>query len=55
MNKSEAISRAADHIRQTIPTSDISGRMVMAAFMQDSIDHEYGEEDGTERKEAGHS
>jgi len=31
---------AAEHIRQTIPMSDMGGRMVMAAFLKDSIDHE---------------
>lgn len=39
MDKSEAIAQAAEHIRRR--TSDIGGQMVLAAFMQDSIDHEY--------------
>ena len=51
MSKHEAIKLAADHIR--LRTSDIGGQMVLAAFMQDSIDQEYG--DGTERKEDGDS
>jgi hypothetical protein len=42
MDKNEAIARAAEHIRRS--TSDIGGQMVMAAFAQESIDHEYGTE-----------
>lgn len=34
----ERYGDAAAHIRRTIPISDIGGRMVMAAFMKDSID-----------------
>lgn len=40
--RQDKYSEAAAYIRRTIPTSDVGGRMVMAAFMKDSIDHEEG-------------
>ena len=43
--KDKAIDRAAEHIRRQCPPSDVAGRMVLAAFAMDSINHEYGEDE----------
>jgi len=57
MDRREAERNAAAHILRT--TSDVGGRMVLAAFAQDSINQEYGEEprreeDRTEPEETDH-
>lgn len=31
--------QALDHIKRTIPATDCGGRIVMAVFLQDSINH----------------
>lgn len=44
--KRDEYIEAAEYIRRTCP-HDVGGRMVLAAFMKDSIDHRYD----VERKE----
>ncbi len=45
MTKEDQYSEAAAYIQRTIPISDIGGRMVMAAFLKDSIDQEFKEKE----------
>ncbi len=41
MTRDDQIIAAAEHIRRTIPASDMGGRMVMAAFLMDEIDYRH--------------
>ncbi len=40
MTKEERYAKMIEYIRRTIPLSDMVGRMVMLAFLKDSIDRE---------------